>query len=622
MPKELIYKVKIIPDDAGNKKFAQSVKRGQEQAEKATKDTISEINREISQLELLGMTGRKSGGELSEAIERLNKDLATAPKQTEKVIRAQKRLLKLQDRLGDSFAQTGRQSRVMRNTISGANQTLFSFGDIVNDAQQFQFGFAQGSRAIGNNIAFMAEQFAGVTNRAGGFTGALKAIGGSLLGPGGIIIGINLVISALTIFGDKLFSTKEKAKLTKEEIEGLTGVFNDFSGALAGRKFFGEDPFGISRLGFDQQLLKQVIKDTQSGLEGLTNETKDHRLEVLELQKGFSSLNQAEQEELTLLFAQKEQAVQIQRIVDQLVKDQITVTTELEKQRIIRAKVIEIERQAEAFRQSVFDLRAQRQAEQFRQRFSENISPVDAVARVRVSEQVEPPDIAGMLAPRLDTIRGVEQQISNLQGRFVTARTQVERDAIQADIDAQQRRLDAFRGTEQAKTAIQRMEEQARIQLTSQAVQTASALLGAAFGKNKGVAIAATLLETFAAAQAAYRSQLTVPTPDASLRAAAAAALAVAQGLARVATMRKITPENQSAGGGGAGGGAPAEGFQTGIVQPSQPRQSRDLRQLLPEPRQKVVINLSGDIADSSISKRAETGRKQRLKTAIRVQSA
>jgi chromosome segregation ATPase len=34
-----------------------------------------------------------------------------------------------------------------------ANQTLFGFGDLAQDATQFSQGFAQGMRAIGNNIA-------------------------------------------------------------------------------------------------------------------------------------------------------------------------------------------------------------------------------------------------------------------------------------------------------------------------------------------------------------------------------------------------------------------------------------------------------------------------------------
>lgn len=130
---------------------------------------------------------------------------------------------------GATAAMVKGNKRVTGSTInyakaqSNANQTLFSFGDLVNDAQQFQFGFASGSRAIGNNVGFMAEQFSNVQTRAGGFVGALKAMGKSLIGPGGIILGLNLVISAATLFGEKLFggddSIAKKAKKAREELQ-------------------------------------------------------------------------------------------------------------------------------------------------------------------------------------------------------------------------------------------------------------------------------------------------------------------------------------------------------------------------------------------------------------------
>lgn len=66
----------------------------------------------------------------------------------------------------------------------------------------------------------------------------------------------------------------------------------------------------------------------------------------------------------------------------------------------------------------------------------------------------------------------------------------------------------------------------------------AFALLGELAGDNvelsKAFAVAETTFQTYAAAQQAYLSQLSIPTPDAPVRAQLAAALAVAQGLARV----------------------------------------------------------------------------------------
>jgi hypothetical protein len=89
-----------------------------------------------------------------------------------------------------------------------------------------------------------------------------------------------------------------------------------------------------------------------------------------------------------------------------------------------------------------------------------------------------------------------------------------------------------------------------------------------AFEINKKMSIAQTLIETYSAAQGAYRSQLSIPDPSAPIRATIAAAAAVAAGLLRVQQISKQTFQSPSAvtGGGGGGGSAPPTtgGFASG----------------------------------------------------------
>jgi hypothetical protein len=58
-----------------------------------------------------------------------------------------------------------------------------------------------------------------------------------------------------------------------------------------------------------------------------------------------------------------------------------------------------------------------------------------------------------------------------------------------------------------------------------------------AFNINKAVGIASTLVQTFQSAQGAYLSQLSIPSPDAPIRANIAAGIATATGLANVAAI-------------------------------------------------------------------------------------
>ena len=73
-----------------------------------------------------------------------------------------------------------------------------------------------------------------------------------------------------------------------------------------------------------------------------------------------------------------------------------------------------------------------------------------------------------------------------------------------------------------------------------------------AFQIQKGVSIATATIDTYLAAQGAYRSQMAISTPDAPVRAAVAAGIAIAQGLARVAIISK----QQFNGGGSTSGGS------------------------------------------------------------------
>jgi hypothetical protein len=83
-----------------------------------------------------------------------------------------------------------------------------------------------------------------------------------------------------------------------------------------------------------------------------------------------------------------------------------------------------------------------------------------------------------------------------------------------------------------------------------------------AFQIQKGVSIATATIDTYLAAQGAYRSQMAISTPDAPVRAAVAAGIAIAQGLARVAIISKqqFKGTGGAPSGGGGGGSIPSAG--------------------------------------------------------------
>ncbi len=108
-----------------------------------------------------------------------------------------------------------------------------------------------------------------------------------------------------------------------------------------------------------------------------------------------------------------------------------------------------------------------------------------------------------------------------------------------------------------------------------------------AFNRNKALAIAETVISTFLSAQKAYASQLTIPSPDAPIRAQISAGIAVASGLAKVLTIKKQTFNGSSSGTStsGSGGGSGSMGIQapqTGFTQIRQPQNPNQPQQKTP----------------------------------------
>lgn len=137
------------------------------------------------------------------------------------------------------------------------------------------------------------------------------------------------------------------------------------------------------------------------------------------------------------------------------------------------------------------------------------------------------------------------------------------------------KRLDAFKKAEEQTT-----------QLRVDAMKTSLSIIGdlaaafagqserqqkKAFEIQKGVSIATATIDTYLAAQGAYRSQMAISTPDAPVRAAVAAGIAIAQGLARVAIISKqqFKGSGGTSGGGGGSSSMPNSGGGTEAPSPA-----------------------------------------------------
>jgi hypothetical protein len=117
-----------------------------------------------------------------------------------------------------------------------------------------------------------------------------------------------------------------------------------------------------------------------------------------------------------------------------------------------------------------------------------------------------------------------------------------------------------------------------------------------AFQVNKAAQIAQATINTYQSATGAYASQMALATPDAPIRAAVAAGIAIATGLANVAKIASQKFEGGSSGGGGsapsaAGGGVVTPNFN--VIGSSGVNQ---LAQIQQQPTRAYVV--SGDVAN------------------------
>lgn len=129
-------------------------------------------------------------------------------------------LLKVNRATKSLSASGGGMSKLKTQTVNG-NAAMTAFSRTIQDAP---FGIM----GVSNNITNLTEQFGYLKNKTGSAGGALKAMLRDLKGFGGITLAISLATSALVLFGDKLFQTKDKTKELRDEQDKFNQSLDDY----------------------------------------------------------------------------------------------------------------------------------------------------------------------------------------------------------------------------------------------------------------------------------------------------------------------------------------------------------------------------------------------------------
>ena len=149
-------------------------------------------------------------------MDKLDKALSDSEKALKQFEKKAEKITTTTSKIGSSSALAAKGMGKLRGQTINGNAAMTAFSRTIQDAP---FGIM----GVSNNITNLTEQFGYLKNKTGSSGGALKAMLRDLKGFGGITLAISLATSALLVFGDKIFGTKQKVDELTEATKGFIG---------------------------------------------------------------------------------------------------------------------------------------------------------------------------------------------------------------------------------------------------------------------------------------------------------------------------------------------------------------------------------------------------------------
>ena len=273
--------------------------------------------------------------------------------------------------------------------------------------------------------------------------------------------------------------------------------------------------------------------ETQQKIAEDTNRTYEERKEALEkvgeaqvkLAENLAKQARLEEENLRLQISQEgnyEKREELETQLAEAIATRIDAETALETRRLDAQKITaELENEEIARKQTIRDKLAEMELEDIENEFQR------AQEELLLAEQRD--------LEELERLKATEAEKQKVREFYAGKTKKLKKE--EADFEK----------------LMQKQVSDANLQVASQALGAVSQLVGENTAAGKAAAIAATTIDTYLGAQRAYTSQLIPGDPSSPIRAAIAAGVAVAGGLANVAAIVKTKTPGTSGGGGGGG---------------------------------------------------------------------
>jgi hypothetical protein len=520
----------------------------------------------------------KSLSDLRNEFKDIQKQLSGLTPGTEEYINALKRLGAVKDDIGDlkdeinAFAGADKKIAAVTNVMGGLangfqaaqgaaalfgqdnealNETMVKLQATMAITQGIQglAGMGDSLKAVGNLLksTTIGTQAAAVAQRI--WNAAVNAFGGPI---GAIIAALTSLVGVIALvvnaMGDEDEAQKEVIKNREKELELMQEADKAFAKEADFRKNLaaaqGKSAQELAAL--NEELSKQRIKRIDEEIQASRRLINDRLARFR---------NADEEEKIELQKANSETL----KLMKDLADERLSI------QRNLQIESAKLETEANKASAEKSKEKAKEKKDDANKEFEEAVAEAERLAEIEFQRQQKQAEreqkIEEERAARLKEMR--DQQIA---------------EQIKAD-EEYGKLLE-----EEAKKALenkQKAKEQ-EVALTLQGFQSIQSLADAFAGKSeasqkkafqikKAASLAQATIETYQAAQSAFASQMTIPTPDAPIRANIAAAIAIASGLARVAVIAKTKFEGGGGGGATGGGGGNLGTFtQGGGGQPPQ----------------------------------------------------
>jgi chemotaxis protein histidine kinase CheA len=394
--------------------------------------------------------------------------------------------------------------------FTNPKEALMSFVDLLkeNIINRFE-GLLELVPKLGKAISLL---FQGKFKEAG--KTAADAVGKVVLGVEDITDKVADATESVIEFG------KTVVKEVKEAVDVATKLVDQFRAIRDAQQKLIVDNANLNK---EMETQQKIAEDT--------NRTYEERKEALEklgeaqvkLAENLAKQAKLEEQNLKLQISQESNYEKREELETQLAEAtaaRIDAETALETRRLDAQKITaELEMQEIERKQTIRDKLAEMALEDIENEFERAQAELEAAQQRDLEE--------------LDRLKATEEEKQKVKDFYAKKTKKLKKE--EADFEK----------------LMQKEVSDANLQVASQALGAISQLVGENTAAGKAAAVAATTIDTYLGAQKAYTSQLIPGDPSSPIRAAIAAGVAVAGGIANVAAILKTPTPGTSSGGGG-----------------------------------------------------------------------